>query len=396
MVVREVLPGISAVGSPDWDRRSFDALVPLPHGTSYNNYMVKGSEKTALIDTVDPTKEYELICNLVKLGVDGIDYVVVNHAEQDHSGSLPMILELFPQARVLCTEKCKDLLVRLLEIEPDRCQVVADKEIVSLGGKTLEFIVAPWVHWPETMLTYVKEDRLLFTCDLFGSHYASSDLFAGDNPEIIPAARRYYAELMMPFRKSIAGHMEKLAGYDIAIVAPSHGPLFSPPDMIFSAYRDWISDGVKNEVVIPFVSMHGSTRKMVDYLTDALIQRGITVRPLNLETTDSGVLSMSLVDAATIVIACPTVLFGPHPLAVSATYLINILRPKARFMTVIGSYGWGGQAVETIKGMLTHVKPEILDPVYINGTPDTGALKQLDLLAEAIMEKHRAAGILHQ
>jgi flavorubredoxin len=295
---------------------------------------------------------------------------------------------------VLCTDKCKDLLVRLLEIDPDRCQVVADRDTVSLGGKTLEFIVAPWVHWPETMLTYAKEDRLLFTCDLFGSHYAASDLFAGDNPEIYHAAKRYYAELMMPFRKSIAGHMEKLADLEIAIVAPSHGPLYHPPDLIFSAYRGWISDGVKNEVVIPYISMHGSTRKMVDYLTDALIQRGITVKPFNLEVTDTGALAMSLVDAATVVVACPTVLFGPHPLAVSATYLINILRPKARFMAVIGSYGWGGQAVETIKGLLSHVKPEFFEPVYINGTPDTRALKKIDLLAEAILEKHRAAGLL--
>lgn len=396
MAVREVVAGISAVGANDWDRRSFDALVPLPDGTSYNCYVVKGTEKTVLIDTVDPTKEYELICNLVKLGVDGIDYVVAHHAEQDHSGTLPMILELFPQAKVLCTGKCKDLLVRLLEIDPDRCQVVADKDTVSLGGKTLEFIEAPWVHWPETMLTYVKEDRLLFTCDLFGSHYATSDLFAGENPEIYPAAKRYYAEIMMPFKKSIVQHMEKLAGYDIAIVAPSHGPLHKPPDAIFSAYRDWISDGVKNEVVIPFVSMHGSTRKMVDYLTDALIQRGITVRPLNLETTDNGALGTALVDAATVVIACPTVLFGPHPRAVSAVYLINILRPNTRFMAIIGSYGWGGQAVETIKGLLTHIKPEILEPVYINGTPDTKALKQLDLLADAILEKHRAAEIIQK
>jgi flavorubredoxin len=394
MAVREIVPGVSAVGANDWDRRMFDALVPLPDGTSYNSYVVKGTEKTALIDTVDPTKEYELICNLVKMGVDGIDYVVAHHAEQDHSGTLPMILELFPQAKVLCTGKCRDLLVCLLEIDPDRCQVVADKDTVSLGGKTLEFIEAPWVHWPETMFTYVKEDRLLFTCDLFGSHYAASDLFAGENPDLYPAAKRYYAEIMMPFRKSIVQHMEKLGGYDIAIVAPSHGPLHAPPDAIFSAYRDWTSDGVKNEVVIPFVSMHGSTRKMVDYLADSLVQRGITVRPLNLETTDSGALGMALVDAATVVVACPTVLFGPHPHAVSAVYLINILRPKTRFMAIIGSYGWGGQAVETITGLLTHLKPEILEPVYINGTPDAKALKQLDLLAGAILEKHRAAGII--
>ncbi|HOP66887.1 MAG TPA: FprA family A-type flavoprotein [Methanoregulaceae archaeon] len=394
MTFREIKPGIYWIGSIDWDRRLFDSLIPLPQGTSYNAYLVKGSEKTALIDTVDPTKEYELVQNLVRIGVDGIDYIIVNHAEQDHSGALPMILELFPGARVVTNEKCRDLLVALLDIDGDRVDVIEDNDTLSLGDKTLQFLITPWVHWPETMLTYVQESKVLFSCDLFGSHIATSDLFVSDERIVYSPSKRYYAEIMMPFRSSIKGHMEKLDKLPIGIVAPSHGPLYATPDPIFSAYRDWISDDVKNEVVIPYVSMHGSTEKMVNLLTEALIAKGVGVAPYNLTVTDTGELAMALVDAATVVIATPTVLFGPHPQAVCATYLVNLLRPKMRFASVIGSYGWGGKTVETLKGMLSSVKPELLEPVYIRGAPGAETVREIERLAEDIAKKHREIGIL--
>jgi len=394
MTFREIESGIFWIGSIDWDRRLFDSLIPLPQGTSYNAYLVKGSEKTALIDTVDPTKEYELVQNLVRIGIDGIDYIIVNHAEQDHSGALPMILELFPGARVVTNEKCRDLLVALLDIDGDRVDVIEDNDTLSLGDKTLQFLITPWVHWPETMLTYVQESKVLFSCDLFGSHIATSDLFVSDERIVYSPSKRYYAEIMMPFRSSIKGHMEKLDKLPIGIVAPSHGPLYATPDPIFSAYRDWISDDVKNEVVIPYVSMHGSTEKMVNLLTEALIAKGVGVAPYNLTVTDTGELAMALVDAATVVIATPTVLFGPHPQAVCATYLVNLLRPKMRFASVIGSYGWGGKTVETLKGMLSSVKPELLEPVYIRGAPGAETVREIERLAEDIAKKHREIGIL--
>ena len=394
MTFREIKPGIHWIGSIDWDRRLFDSLIPLPQGTSYNAYLVKGSEKTALIDTVDPTKEYELVQNLFRIGIDGIDYIIVNHAEQDHSGALPMILELFPRARVVTNEKCRDLLVALLDIDGDRVDVIQDNDTLSLGDKTLQFLITPWVHWPETMLTYLQESKILFSCDLFGSHVATSDLFVSDERIMYGSSKRYYAEIMMPFRSSIKGHMERLDKLPIEIVAPSHGPLYAPPDPVFSAYRDWISDDVKNEVVIPYVSMHGSTEKMVNLLTEALIAKGVGVAPFNLTVTDTGELAMALVDAATVVIATPTVLFGPHPQAVYATYLVNLLRPRMRFASIIGSYGWGGKTVETLKGMLTSVKPELLEPVYIRGAPGAETVREIERLAGDIAKKHREIGIL--
>ena len=394
MVAREVCHGIFWVGAIDWDRRLFDELIPLPNGTSYNSYLIRGSEKTALIDTVDPTKEYELISNLVRQGVERIDYVIVNHAEQDHSGSLPMILEFFPDAVVVTNEKCRDLLVALLHVPPERIKVIIDRETLSLGDRTLEFLLTPWTHWPETQITFLREDRILFSCDLFGSHIASSDLFMQDERATYLSAKRYYAEIMMPFRGSIRGHLEKLKVLPLAIIAPSHGPIYRNPAFILDAYADWTSDAVKNEVVIPYISMHGSTLKMVEQLTEALMARGITVKPFNLARTDVGELAVSLVDTATVVIATPTVLFGPHPQVVYATYLANLLRPKMRFATVIGSYGWGGKAVEGIVGLLDHVKVEVLEPVIVKGLPDEAAMRGLDRLADDILKKHKEINIV--
>jgi len=393
MVSRELIHGIHWVGAIDFDRRIFDELIPLPNGTSYNSYLVSGSEKTALIDTVDPTKEFELISNLVKLKVKRIDYVIVNHAEQDHSGSLPMILEFFPDAVVVTNEKCKDLLIALLHVPGNRISVIKDKETLSLGDRTLEFFFTPWTHWPETQVTYLREDKILFSCDLFGSHWATSDLYVTDEAEIYRSAKRYYAEIMMPFRNSIRGYVDMLKALPLDMIAPSHGPIHQRPQMILDAYADWVSDTVKNEVVIAYVSMHGSTQKMVEHFVDALISRGITVKPFNLTRTDIGELALSLVDTATIVIASPTVLFGPHPQIVYATYLANLLRPKVRFASFIGSYGWGGKSEEMVVKMLDHVKVEILKPVIVKGLPDETSFQELDRLADDIAKKHRVSNI---
>ncbi len=391
--LRQLKPKIYSIGAIDWDRRLFDELIPLPDGTSYNSYLIKGSEKTALIDTVDPTMTDVLMKNLKQLEIKVVDYVITNHAEQDHSGSLPQILDIYPNAKVVCTPKCKTILMDLLFIPENKFIAGDDGKTLSLGDKTLEFIHAPWVHWPETMLTYLMEDRILFTCDFFGSHLATSDLFVTDEPTVYEAAKRYYAEIMMPFRGTIKRNLERIKDLEIEIIAPSHGPVYNNPDLILNAYREWISDEVKNEVILPYISMHGSTKKMVDYLVEALIERGITVKQFNLSKTDIGKLAIALVDAATIVIGSPTVLVGPHPVVVYAVYLANALRPKLKFASIIGSYGWSSKMVEQLAGMISNLKVDILEPVAIKGLPKEADFKALDRLAEEILNKHKELGI---
>lgn len=389
MGIKKLKEDIYFVGALDRDRRLFDELIPLPDGTSYNAYLIKGSEKTALIDSVDPPMYSTLTDNLEELNTGKIDYIISHHAEQDHSGSLPKLIKKYPESKIITNQKCKSMLMDLLPVPDKRFMVVGDDDAVSLGNKTLQFILTPWVHWPETMSTYLKEDKILFSCDFFGSHYATDELFVKDVKKIYNAAKRYYAEIMMPFRTSIIKNLEKIESLDIDIIAPSHGPVYNNIDFIINAYREWVSDRVKNEVVIPYVSMHGSTEKMVEYLKQSLSGKGVTVKVFHLTGTDIGELAMALVDAATVVIGAPTILAGPHPNIVYAAYLVRVLRPKLKYISVIGSYGWGGKTVEMLADMVSTLKAEIIEPVVIKGYPKDGDFKLLDGLADKIILKHK-------
>ena len=380
---------IYSIGAIDWDARLFDRLIPLPDGTSYNSYLIRGSDKTALLDTVDPAKTETLLNNLAKCNVDKIDYIISHHAEQDHSGSIPDVLCRFPEAKVVTNPKCKTMLMDLLSIEEAKFITVEDGETLSLGGRGLQFIYLPWVHWPETFVTYLQEDKILFSCDFFGAHLATSNLFVEDEAIVYESAKRYYAEIMMPFRRQINSNLTKLEPLEIEIIAPSHGPVHKRPEFIGNAYKDWASDTVKNEVVLPYVSMHGSTAKMVSYFTNVLIDRGIAVRRFELSTVDIGKLAMALVDAATIVIGSPTVLIGPHPCAAYVAFLANALRPKTKFASIIGSFGWGSKMVEQLMGMMPNLKVEILEPVITKGFPKDNDFRALDRLADEILVRHK-------
>jgi flavorubredoxin len=387
---RQIKEKIHWLGAVDWDRRLFDSLIPLPDGTSYNAYLVEGSEKTALLDSVDPAMADELMTQLA--GVSKIDYIVSHHAEQDHSGTIPRVLERFPEAKVVVTPKAKGMLIDHLNISEGGFIPVEDGGTLSLGDKTLRFIHTPWVHWPETMVTYLAEDKILFSCDFFGSHIATADLYVTDQGRVHEAAKRYFAEIMMPFRTVIIKNMEKLKGYDIQMIAPSHGQIHDQPARIMEAYRDWLTGVPHNLAVLPFVSMHGSTRQMVDHLTSALVEQGVRVELFNLAVTDIGKLAMALVDAGTVVVGTPTVLTGPHPLAAYATLLANALRPKAKFLSIIGSYGWAGNTVDNLAGMIPNLKVEVLEPVLCKGVPTGTVMGALDQMARTIAQKHKENG----
>jgi len=391
--MQELKPDVYLIRAIDWDRRLFDELIPLPEGTTYNAYLVEGREKTALLDTVDPTKTDVLLGSLIASGIDKIDYIVSHHAEQDHSGSIPALLSRYPDARIVTNARCQSMLVDLLHLDEGRFLTIQDGQTLPLGGKTLQFFDTPWVHWPETLVSYLQEDKILFSCDFFGSHLATSSLYVDDEPLAFESAKRYYAEIMMPFRAIIRKNLEKLGKLEVEVLAPSHGPVHDKPKYLLEAYQDWVSDDVKNEVVLAYVSMHESTKKMVEHLAGALIRRDIVVRQFNLATTDLGRLAMALVEAATIVLGSPTVLTGTHPKVAYAAFVANALRPKAKFASIIGSFGWGGKMVEQLSGLLTNLKVEVLTPVIAKGQPKDEEYLALDMLADQILAKHREIGI---
>jgi flavorubredoxin len=243
------------------------------------------------------------------------------------------------------------------------------------------------------MFTWLVEDRILFSCDLFGSHLATNDLFVVDEPRVIDTGKRYYAEVMMPYAGPVRRNMDKIRDLEISIIAPSHGPCYDRPELILDLYRDWTGTEPKNLLVLPYVSMHGSTKAMVSYFSEALLDRGVRVLPINLADADIGRMSMALVDAASVVFGSPNVLNGMHPKVVYAAYLTNALRVKARFTAVIGSFAWSARMEEQLKELLDGLNVEFLSAVTAIGNPRNKNFSALDHLADLIAERH--AGVCH-
>ena len=394
MKFQEIKNNIFYCGLNDCDRRIFDELIPLEHGTSYNSYLVKGSEKTAIIDTMYPPKTKEYLKRLVENQVGKVDYIIANHGEQDHSGSIPALLEKYPNAIVLTNPKCAENIKSMLHISDEKIRVISDGEEVSLGDKTLKFIFAPGVHWPDTMFTYIKEDNVICTCDFLGAHYTFSDVFAVESLELEKSAKRYYAEIMMPFRTMCKKYTQMIKDMKVDMILPSHGPVYKNPDFILDLYTDWASDTPKNLVVLPYVSMYESTKDMIDYLSEKLEAKGVKTFKFDIVDDDLGDLAMALVDAATIVMGTSMVLAGPHPMAVNVAYLAAVLRPKAKFASLVGSYGWGGKLFDLLAQILAPLKLDIIEPVQVKGKPNAEDYEKLDAMVDAIYNKHKSINLV--
>ncbi len=384
MALRQIKGSIYSVGVIDWDRRLFDELIHLPAGTTYNSYLIKGSEKVILIDTVDPSKFEEFIENINNLGVDKIDYIVCQHAEQDHSGSIPMILKRYPSAEIITNEKCKDLLIEHLDLNGSSFVIVNDGDELKIGDVSLKFIFAPWVHWPETMLTYYIRENALFTCDMFGSHLATHHLYSDEDDRLKLSAKRYFAEIMLPFRSHIRKHLEKIANYKIDMILPSHGPIHRKPEIILDYYRSWSSDETSSLVLVPYVSMHDSTEIIVKSMISELSKRDVDVFPINLAEIDIGEFAMCLIDASVVVFGVPTVLAGPHPIVAYSAMLMNALRPPTKGIGFVGSFGWGGKTEEVMRNLLQNIRYQDLGSIFIRGVPKREDRDKINIFSEKI------------
>lgn len=392
MTVREIAQNVISVGVTKWDMRNFDALIPTPCGSSNNAVFIRGSEKTVLIDAADANDETEFITNLMKLDIYSLDYVVCLHAEQDHSGLLPLLLEVFPMVKIVTNDVCKNLLIEMHNLrEPeDRFIIVGDGDILSLGDKTLKFYLTPWVHWPDTMFAELIEDKILFTSDFLGAHYAAETLFQNDSsPEYLNAVKQYYAAIMMPFQETVSAYLQKIDALSPTCICPSHGPILKMPAKVVDLYKEWVSGTSRNKVVIVYVSMHGSTKQMANFLADDLQQKGVPVHLYNAFDTDTGILLSAIAEASTLIIAAPTVLSGLHPAIVGSVYLIRALRPNIKYVGIIGSFGWKSKVVEELTDMVSSLNATFLPSVYIKGVPDEKDIAELHSLADSIVDIHQ-------
>ena len=384
----EISSDVHWVGVKDWDRRMFDRLIPLPNGTSYNSYLIKGTEKTALIDTVNPGFEKILEEKIDQVSeTKEIDYLIMNHAEPDHAKALAHLLPKTDGGTIITSKKGKDMAQELHHLPEESIRTVENGNKIDLGGKKLRFINAPWLHWPETMFTFYEEENILFPCDFFGSHLASEKFYDEEmGDELTQYAKSYFGEIMMPFRKMVDQALDKIEDLDIEMIAPSHGPIYKNPEDIVSSYRTWASGKVKEKVLVIYVSMWGSTEKLANTLTDAIASQGVEAVPINLASGDLGKLAGEIVDSAGIVIGTPTVLGGPHPDIQHVTYLAKKLNPPTKYLGVIESHGWSGGAVAEIADMVENMDAEVVGTVEVLGSPKNEDLEETVRLGEKLAE----------
>jgi len=394
MKFQELKNNVYYCGLNDAEREVFDELIPLEHGTSYNSYLVKGSEKVAIIDTMYPPKTDEYIKNLEENGIDKVDYIIANHGEQDHSGSIPALLKKYPEAVVVTNAKVKENIKEMLLVDESKIQVINNNEELSLGDKTLRFIIAPGVHWPDTMFTYIVEDNAICTCDFLGAHYTFEDAIAVESKELEHSAKRYYAEIMMPFRTMCKKYTQLVKDLKPELIMPSHGPVYRNSNFILDLYTDWSADEGKNLVALPYVSMYGSTEEMIDYVIKGLNAKGIETIKYDIVRGDLGDLAMALVDATTIVLGSSMVLAGPHPAAFNIAYLAGVLRPKAKVAAMVGSYGWGGNLFGKLGEQLSALKLDLIEPLLVKGKAKEEDYKKLDEIIEQIYTKHKALNLV--
>lgn len=386
----ELSENVYWVGVKDWNRRMFDALIPLPQGTSYNAYLIKGKEKIALIDTVNPGFEQTLEEKVSKISsLKELDYIIMNHAEPDHAGAIPYIMQRNDKAKLVTTAKGAEMAKIQYNVPEDRIITVEEGTTIDLGGKTLQFIIAPWLHWPETMFTYLQEDRILFPCDFLGQHTAFG-FWDDEVPELIPFAQRYFGEIMMPFKKMGQKALQKIENLEIKLIAPSHGPIHRNPNRILEAYKKWTMGETKEKVIIVYVTMWKSTEEMIMKMAETLQLEGIEIALYNLSNADIGDVAKDLVDSKGIVLGTPTVLGGMHPVALYGTVLVKALQPPLKYGVVLSSYGWAGRAVKQAAELLEPTKIEVLGAVEIRGPPTEEDINKVIELGRELARKIRS------
>jgi anaerobic nitric oxide reductase flavorubredoxin len=395
MVKVNLKDGVNWVGVVDWNIRDFHGYITR-RGSSYNSYLIS-DEKTALVDTVKVAFCNELINHISELtNIEKIDYIIVNHVEMDHSSSLPTIAKLAKNAKIIASTRGKEELIKHYGEDFEKVETVKTGDEIKLGKRTLRFLEAPMLHWPDSMFTYLVEDKILMPNDAFGQHLASSGRFDDEVDEhvLMEEAVTYYANILMPFAPLIVKKIQEVVDLKIPIdmIAPSHGIIWrKDPMKIINAYLKWCSGQSKQKVIIVFDTMWGSTDKMAKAIADGIISQGVEVKLFKLRGTDNTDIVTEIVDAKAVLVGSPTINNGMFPsLGTFLTYITG-LKPKGKIWGFFGSYGWGGGAV---RGMIKTVKEagfEVFEPnLEAKWVPTAEELKKCFEFGQQIAQKIKA------
>ncbi len=353
----EIRKDIYWVGAVDYNIRDFHGYS-TPKGTTYNSYLIV-DEKIVLIDTVKSTFFEELKKRISQIvNPPDIDYLVINHVEMDHSGSAERIMELAGDAQVLSTDKGKDFLHSHYEGSSTwNIKTVDDGDHLDIGKRSLQFIPSPMLHWPDTMFTYSKVDKILFSNDGFGQHIATPHRFMDEarKNEVFYEAKKYYANILMPYSRIAEKKLGEMSGLKIEVICPSHGVIFREEDDIqsmVSLYKKWASGETDEKAVIVYDTMYGSTERMARSLEDGLTMEGVETRTYNLRVSDVSEIIGEVLEAKAVLVGSSTLNNGPLPTVGGFLTYLKGLRPRGKIGASFGSFGWGGGAVKTIEESL--------------------------------------------
>jgi flavorubredoxin len=370
----EIAKNIYDVGVIDWNIRDFHGYSTY-QGTSYNAFLIV-DEKIVLIDTVKKEFSDQLLENIAKiLDPKKIDYVISNHTEMDHSGSLPRVMHKIGEDKPLYCSKMG--LKNLSRHFPQNWNYhgIANGETLSVGKRTLTFLETRMLHWPDSMFTYVKEDKILFSSDAFGQHYAGHEKFDDQiGNSIMPHAKKYFANILLLYSPLILKLLENVAelGLEIDMICPDHGIIWrKDPGRIINAYAKWSSQEPEQKAVVVYDTMWHSTETMAEEIVQGIVEEGVIARPMHIRSSHRSEIMTEVLDAAAVIVGSPTINNQLFPTVSDFLTYMKGLKPKNKIGAAFGSYGWSGESVTLINQELEAMKFDIIDPgVKIQYVPD--------------------------
>ncbi len=390
----EITKGVYWVGAQNPDLRVFDVIMRTQWGTSYNSYLVKGTEKTAVIDSVEEQFSDEQVERISKVcDVKSIDYIICNHTEPDHSGALWKLLELAPGATVVCS-KPASVFLRSIMNRDFSCRIVTDGDTLELGGKTLKFISAPFLHWPDSIFTYVTEDAVLFSGDVFGFHFSTENVFDDLTPlsgEMLESQKYYFDVIMGPFKNYVLDAVKKIRPLHIDVIGPSHGPVLrKAPGEAVERYEQWASDILRvndpKKVYIGYVSCYGYTKMLAEAIYGVVSKAGYAVEMEDVSAVDPASAAEKIHACDAFAVGSPTInrdALKPvwDVLTSVSTYIV-----KGKPAAVFGSFGWSGESIKFLGERLRDVGADVIGSCSAKLKPDEKEIAEAERLGKAVCD----------
>ncbi len=396
MTAVEIKKDVHWVGAVDWNRRNFHGYSLSPQGTTYNAFLIK-DQKNTLIDTVEDHFAGQLLCNIAHvMPPEQVDYIVVNHVEPDHSGALPRLVAACKPEKVFCSVKGEKAIKEYYGAQDWPLHVVKTGDSLSIGSRTLHFVETRMLHWPDSMMTYCPQDKLLISSDAFGQNIASSERFADeyDQAELARQLARYYANIVLPYSSVTLKILEEVGklGWDVDMIAPDHGLLWRGAGVgrVLDDYKRFALQKPTNRAVVFYDTMWQSTERMAEALATGLAQEGTPVRVMSLKANHHSDVMAEVFESGAVLVGSATHNNGVLPLVAAMLTYMKGLRPQNKIATAFGSYGWSGESLKHVTEMLTAMHFEVIEGIRAKNRPTHDQLKACVELGRTVAKALRA------